>query len=308
MATDWDFGAVIVGDTLCHSVRVANSGKAPFMLTREWVINNYASAAFSFPDASKLPYLLESGKYIDLNFCYAPTTDSYTDSSVVTWGTDISESYKTVKKNFTVLRGFGIKPSLEWEPEDVVVHAPCDSTARARVYLSNYGSAYILIDSLVIKGPSHSQWKIADVQGGRTKNIILGQDHLPDSMWVDLQFTPDAAYNCKGLDTLIAYDDRIRPFAVLAGNVSLGVPTDSVTQTDVVLTPNPVENELRVRMSAGPVSSAVEVLDILGNVLIAERSRSGKELLLDVRGLAAGVYFLRLEVTGTAVTKRFVKR
>ena len=45
-------------------------------------------------------------KSIALNFCFHPS-DTVRDSSVMTWGTDISNDRKTVKKNFSILFGFG---------------------------------------------------------------------------------------------------------------------------------------------------------------------------------------------------------
>jgi hypothetical protein len=103
-ATDYNFGDVRVGDSLCHTVRVSNTGKANFMLTKWWSMTD--SSDFHL-DGAVLPFVLQPGARVDLNVCYYPK-QARRDSSIITWATDMSESQKEVKKNYSVLVGHGV--------------------------------------------------------------------------------------------------------------------------------------------------------------------------------------------------------
>jgi hypothetical protein len=311
VANDYDFGAVVVGDTECHTIRISNIGKAPFTLTTGLIISNFGNADFRFTDMSKLPYVLQPNAFIDLNFCYTPS-DTARDSSVVTWATDISDAYKTNKKNYSVLKGFGIRPAVSWDRDAAWVQTPCNIPRTFRTWLFNHGTAMDYIDTIVIKGKTKSAWKISDVQGGRIHNIILGQDHLPDSMWVDITYTPDTSFGCMAFDSLIALDQEgISAVEVLVGGEHLGVDAHSAI-SNVTISPNPLENALTVFISLQyPGSVDVEILDILGNRLTSlpqQRLATGaSEIPIDAHAWPAGVYFVRVTTESGTVTKRVVK-
>lgn len=239
-ATDYDFGAVVIGQQACHTVRVSNTGKAPFDLYKTYVIANFGSPDFTLADSAKLPKTLQPNEYIDLTFCFAPSTDQGVDSSVITWQTNIGEPYTTVKKNWSYLKGQGIKPSLTWDRDFQNVAVECDQRDTFRVYLRNYGTAPIRVNKVEFRGATASEWKIIDNKLGLIPlvNFDLNADLTGkhDSIWVDIEYTPDRTNGLIKDDTLIAYDDHsINPLVKLNARISYAAFTASPTSIDLGL-------------------------------------------------------------------------
>ncbi|MDP4198796.1 MAG: choice-of-anchor D domain-containing protein [Bacteroidota bacterium] len=231
-ATDWNFGSQnLIGKTVCHTVRVWNSGKAPFTLNKNWVMENYGTADFTFPDSTKLPVVLKPGDGIDLQFCFTPSAE-VTDSSIQRWGSNIPEPFTHTKKDFSILTGAGIKPDLTWDRSKEIITTECDTVRIDTLYLRNHGSAMITIDSLGIVGLTATEWSIVEVQHGFQKNFIIGQESLPDSDYVIIKYTPDLSRGGDVVDTLIEYDeDGFRQVVLLFANTTyagLKVSTNSI--------------------------------------------------------------------------------
>ncbi len=220
---DFDFGPVILGQKKCHGIKVWNTGKAAFKLTKQWLLDNNIN--FDFIDTSLLPITIDTGilNARTFTFCYTPTQDTAKDTTIQHWASDLPEPFTHLKKDFSNLYGYGIKPDLSWNKIEVDSSTICDSSRTFRLYLRNHGTASILMDSVAIKGPDAAEFKIAATQGGVTTATFNPED----SIWVDVLFTPNLSkplatrWNDRFPDTLIAYDDhKIDPIVVFNINVN----------------------------------------------------------------------------------------
>ena len=106
------------------------------------------------------------------------------------------------------------------------------------------------------------------------------------------------------------------PCSVMTLNMSQIGPnacttTDVVEQSNwkgnVLLFPNPAENEIGVNSYVGSADLTITIYDVIGNVLI-EKADLPNQTKLDISSLAKGIYFLRVmngnEIVGT---EKFVK-
>ena len=64
------------------------------------------------------------------------------------------------------------------------------------------------------------------------------------------------------------------------------------TANNITIYPNPAANELTVK-STGEIA-AVEVVNMMGQVVVAARGSKQKEVVLNIRALPAGVYFVKV--------------
>ncbi|HET6400395.1 MAG TPA: choice-of-anchor D domain-containing protein [Candidatus Kapabacteria bacterium] len=197
-ASDWDFLQVPIGQTSCHTVRVSNIGAAPFTLTKGWLLDN--DPPFSFGDDAKLPVVIEPGKFVDLTMCYTPTQDQVEDTATQTWGSDIPEPFTPIRKDFSGLRGIGVKPALAWDTNFHALVTQCDTPKIIRCTLHNYGTAQITVDTVKVQGPDSAEFLIIGNQDNytplnpMTRQFIVypqGDDKFDTTQWVDVQFTPD---------------------------------------------------------------------------------------------------------------------
>ena len=231
---DWDFGAVLIGQTKCHPIRVWNSGKAPFTLTKQWVLDNHYN--FSFADTGLLPLTIKPGETVTLNFCYSPSQDTAKDSTVQHWSSDIPEPFTHTKKDYSVLKGSGIKPSLSWDRLSENITTECDHDTTFRAYLRDLGTAGILVDSVYITGPTKNEWTISRTQSGKpaTQAFAFNPE---DSAWYEFHFVPDLSKPlpqrwADRVDTVWAHDaDGIFPLFVLNLNIihaEIGLSTQNL--------------------------------------------------------------------------------
>ena len=110
--------------------------------------------------------------------------------------------------------------------------------------------------------------------------------------------------------------DGQNDFAIIRINSCIPPKPTAVTEAyfeiDVEVYPNPASEVIYVKVPEGEAEiSRVQVVDLMGRVWIdlsPASSMNGEELKVDVSGLPAGVYFVRIETSFTPpITKKFNK-
>ncbi|MDP4200817.1 MAG: T9SS type A sorting domain-containing protein [Bacteroidota bacterium] len=315
-ASDWDFGSQnLVGKTVCHTVRVWNSGKAPFTLTNNWVMENYGAGDFTFQDQNKLPVVLKPGDAINLQVCFTPS-GPVRDSSILRWASNIPEPFTHTKKDYSILVGSGIQPELSWDRPSVHVKTQFGTVWTDTLYLRDLGTASVMVDSLGIVGPTSSEWTIDAVQHGHSTNFVIGQETLPDSAYVVISFTPDPKFGVSSTDTLIAYDeDGFYPKVILradttSSSVAAMAPDGGAS---LLVSPNPFEDRGLVALVMSRTARAsITILDILGHqmatLLNSAIGPGTYQYTFDASPWPDGVYFVRLESGEQTLTKRVMKK
>lgn len=92
--------------------------------------------------------------------------------------------------------------------------------------------------------------------------------------------------------------------------INLGLNENSSTLNDVVLYPNPANEEINVSFSVvSPENALIEIQDVTGkvsqahNILAAEGSNL---VMMDTSKLASGIYFMKINVGGNQQTVQFI--
>ncbi len=101
-ASDFDFGAVRAGDTLCKIVQVKNVGSAPFSLT-----GFLLSDTINFSVKSLLPVRLNPGNIGSINICFHPQAEG-PYSGGIDWITDLESSFAHSIKSHSSLTGTAV--------------------------------------------------------------------------------------------------------------------------------------------------------------------------------------------------------
>jgi hypothetical protein len=104
-ATDIDFGKVPVGTSTCKPISISNEGAFPFILTKDWILNNLTLFRMDPSSAALMPLSIPPGGHINLTICYTPEQTDFCDSSAIEWGTDIDNQYKNQIKSWSYLKG-----------------------------------------------------------------------------------------------------------------------------------------------------------------------------------------------------------
>jgi len=287
---DYDFGPVPLGTKKCHGIKVWNVGKAPFLLTKSWLLDNMTN--FIFADSALLPVRIDTGiaNAKTFTFCYSPTQDSMKDTTTMHWASDLPSPFEHQKKDFSNLYGYGIKPDLSWNPGEQEFGS--QNTRVRRFYLRNVGTAPVIVDSMKIAGPEGREYKIKATEVGSLTHVFIPED----SIWVDIEFSPDTTNVHGRIDTLIAYDDNnIDPIAILYGIIGYSaVGQGSQVYEGLRIVPDPVTTD-QVQIFV-PTSFEGEykliVTDELGRV-VRNSDGEGSAVALSVDGLPSGTYFVR---------------
>jgi hypothetical protein len=198
-ASDHDFGSVLVDSTKCDTVGVYNIGKAPFTLTKNWVLDNFdptfSFSAFgtAFPKtygSNDLPITLNPGQKVLLRFCYTPTAEQ-NDTTTQFWGTTLEAPYQHSNKDLSKLSGAGVRTGFVWDrsiqPDTVI----CADSEIVRVYLINNASGSTSpaahVDSVYFRGPDVAEFYVLRNQLGfaPATNFSI---KAGDSVWFDVVF------------------------------------------------------------------------------------------------------------------------
>jgi beta-glucanase (GH16 family) len=91
--------------------------------------------------------------------------------------------------------------------------------------------------------------------------------------------------------------------AAKSGN-SLINPITTAHEEEFVIFPNPVKDELNIRLSGNLSGGSMKILDRTGRLVMSEKVVSDK---INVSALARGVYILSISIGDKTITKQFVK-
>jgi hypothetical protein len=85
----------------------------------------------------------------------------------------------------------------------------------------------------------------------------------------------------------------------------VGIASQSISERDVLLFPNPTNAVLQLQPKAGTTKVQIDIYDYSGRILISENF-SGSPVVIDCSGLAKGMYIARISLTaGDATTVNF---
>jgi hypothetical protein len=192
VAADHDFGNVVVGSTACtDTVSLKNIGNMPFTLTDKWVLGDNVDFSFDPTRIRRgnrdypLPQVIQPGETVLLYVCFKPSSEG-ADSTILQHDADIREPYKKTIKDFSRLRGNGIKPGVNWDlPQDSLV-VICEEETIHRRYLINTSTAQITVNQVYIDGPDAAEFRIVGTQNALPLAIDTGAQ-----VWVDIAFKAD---------------------------------------------------------------------------------------------------------------------
>ena len=150
--------------------------------------------------------------------------------------------------------------------------------------------------------------------GTATNWTIYYRVHEDETSEWSTQTVTTNPYTLTGLDGLTEYDFQVAsncaddvtsdPSAIVNAT-TLNVGIEDYDAAVVTVFPNPTTGMVQISSSKFQVSS-VDVYDVYGKLLKAEVLMDNNTV--DMRGCAAGVYFLRVSTENGVVTKRIVKK
>ncbi len=191
IATDIDFGSVVLGSSKCADLTVTNVGSLPFNLTPDWLLHNKTVFSMDAASVGKLPVVLNPGKSIVLTFCYKPDALRAQDSTTVDWITDIDKPFTDQIKSWSYLVGKPIKPGVNWDRPTQLDSVICDDSVVTRVNLLNTSNAQAHVTNMFFDGIDAAQYHILTTQRGTNPGAF---DMNPgDIIWVDVVFKANLA-------------------------------------------------------------------------------------------------------------------
>ncbi|HET9135614.1 MAG TPA: T9SS type A sorting domain-containing protein [Candidatus Kapabacteria bacterium] len=323
-ATDYDFGNVVIGETNCTGrITLQNVGNLPFTLTNNWVLHNIVGGknfTISQSGAARFPFVLypiNSPNHlrqdtINLYFCYTPTNEGF-DSSIITWNTGINPPFADQIKNWSYLKGNGVKPGLIWSLDTLTFHG--DSTVMPaeidrRINLYSTASGVIRLEKTFIDGPDMAEFAMIGNQ--INQNPLEGVDlSSGDTLWVDIAFTPDYTkpYPQKFADrhanlnavffTDAAHTQRDTSVAILIGTFGgkLSVAQQATITNDLQAYYSNHQLTIKLPESSKPPYEC-SLYDILGRKIHSwhKQTATGNttELKLELPSIQNGMYILRI--------------
>ncbi len=111
------------------------------------------------------------------------------------------------------------------------------------------------------------------------------------------RFTHSGSYGC-GVKNLAGCE--------VAAGTTVGLASYSVNDV-ISVYPSPAKNELNITGNWSSTSGIIFVYDILGNKVRQESVKLDKHLVLDIKNLSQGVYFLHIDSEKSRWTGKFIK-
>lgn len=128
-------------------------------------------------------------------------------------------------------------------------------------------------------------------EGGLVHDVVVENTFNGQDFIVNVPFAVTGVeFNAEN-DIISAYSDA-----------SLG--TKDINLTDVSLYPNPASGTITLQLPEGVVAEQALIYNASGQKVL----ESGKETIIDVSGLAAGTYFIRLQTDSGSIAERFIKK
>ena len=153
-------------------------------------------------------------------------------------------------------------------------------------------------------GASASLNYVARVLGNGQDDASFANTAAPNNQVRALLVQPDGAIVLAGGFTAVAGQPRVGVARITAPNV-LAVAAPAAVVARTAAWPVPAHGRLHVAPDASAHPLTVELLDAVGRAVRAQTA-SAPELTLDVEGLPAGVYLLRVNYAAGSVSRRVV--
>jgi hypothetical protein len=154
------------------------------------------------------------------------------------------------------------------------------------------------VDSVIIAGTFRKRIQLEQgywIEGiGNTMGLFMEN-------WPNVSnYTIELICMSEGLATLYP------SYSIGPCNLAAGI-AEADQEEEIAMYPNPTGGLLQI--TATQSISRVEVMDILGNILISKNNAGNNSCELDLSGLAADIYFVRMEdAKGNYYVKKIVKQ
>jgi hypothetical protein len=102
------------------------------------------------------------------------------------------------------------------------------------------------------------------------------------------------------------HGDYLGGCATSAARINTQNEPSEISSANVIVYPNPVSEELNIRVSGVEAGSVIKMYNQNG-MLVKTLLATGKFEDVPVRGLAAGLYYLQIKTRGVLITKKIVK-
>jgi hypothetical protein len=102
------------------------------------------------------------------------------------------------------------------------------------------------------------------------------------------------------------HGDHLGGCAAAVARINTENEPGEISSAKVIVYPNPVTEEMNIRISGIEAGSVVKMYDQNG-VLVKTLLATGTSEIIPVRGLAAGLYYLQVKKRGVVITKKMVK-
>jgi hypothetical protein len=168
-------------------------------------------------------------------------------------------------------------------------------SSKLRALVRNTGNGPLSLNTITVTGP------FTDSASRPAPLALQPGDSLP----LFIVFSPRTVGNFNGLLTTTLSDNSTASISLKGAGravVSGGV-ANTPEETDILIWPNPVIDELTIRAKE---NSHVILSDVLGHIMMSREIRQGNSIL-SLRSLPAGVYSLIIESHGTIVRRNIVK-
>jgi YVTN family beta-propeller protein len=94
----------------------------------------------------------------------------------------------------------------------------------------------------------------------------------------------------------------------ISTHIPAGIPSLSIDASSISIYPNPATNQLTIHTSSFQNEAlTVSVMNVLGETMQEEKIKWSSDIRVNIKNLAAGIYFLEMKSENGSVVKRFVK-
>ena len=129
---------------------------------------------------------------------------------------------------------------------------------------------------------------------------------------LDLAVTPTAVYVAGSAGQYTTFGNQVvlsagsNAFSAILTNPVLGVAAGTVPLAGFTVAPNPARGTATVQLPALPGAATLTVLDALGRTVRTQSAVSNARAELDLAGLPAGLYVVRVAAGSSSATRRLV--
>ncbi len=288
-----DFGNVGVGktkDTLLANV-IHNNSRVPLVINSIKIIGPDAADFNVF--GISFPLTIPAEEYRNMNIEFVPASLGAKTATI---------TFNTNAENIVSLSliGYGIKVeetliANDWDFGDVLI----GTNKTSKNFIKNIGTQPVTIEKPIVMSYDSLNFRLLDEED-YPKTI-----NPDDSAETNFMFIPTVAKTYE-VQVLVKNSTSYDLWFRLKGRGTATAINDYPGNTMLIITPNPAGDYIEIQdvipAEAGfdrtvKLISRVNVYDVLGNVVLTHPpapSREGERIRLDVSGLAAGVYFVRV--------------